>query len=151
MGYFYPVNKEDFEDRFAGSYIIQSTSNFLSGACENDGGSISIFAPGPGFVTVQAEVNMLHDFITGSTSYVYVYLDTSPTGCTALDFSGGYYAGASQLGNQAQEGYYYDHVTVSRKFDVTTAGIKTYYVNARGGLTSRLTWLGKSATFHPQP
>lgn len=151
MGYFYPVDTDDFEDKFAGSITTVSTANFLSNTCANDGGSVAIFTPGPGFVTVQAEVLIRHNHTAGLLDNAFVFLNTTPTGCTGADTAGGFYRGYSEAGSQLPSGSYYNVVTVSRKFNVTTAGNKFYYVNGIGDSSSKFFWLGKSATFHPQP
>lgn len=151
MGYYYPVNKDDFQDRFAGSVGSVSSTNYLSSSCQNDGGSVSIYTPGPGFMTVQAEVLVRHVHTLGTGNHAYVYLDTSPSFCPGTDNSGGFYQGFSSTARALPTDSYYDVVTVSRRFQVGTIGTKTYYVNGSGSTTSKFYWLGKSATFHPQP
>ncbi len=130
----------------------------VGNTCTNqNGGRISIDVPGPGKVTVTAQVMLgLKSHTEGEIDMMMVHIGASATDCAFDNPIEGY----NQMGFSipADESSWTASVvrlipvTVSRTFTVNSAGSKTYYLNGRrvGGSGNGYIWESSmQAVYYP--
>lgn len=149
LGYYYPVDENDFKVKFAGSRKGTATNLTVAGGCTNYS-QVSIWVPGSGKVKVDAQAMMrLWSHTKGQTDDFYVFLSSSPTNCQSYSTSEGYNFmewgvhhsenSFTSLGLNEKRG----HVSLSRTFSASSSGTKSFYLNgsrhwgsASGGFAS---------------
>jgi hypothetical protein len=101
------------------------------------GSEVSITVPGPGKIAVDGLAWIgLWSHTTGNNEEVRIYLGSSPTECTFGNEAEGYNAmsfsipkGMPTWKPEANAGWMWVTIPVSRTFTVTEAGTKTFYLN----------------------
>ena len=157
LGYYYPVDRNDFEVKFAGSNSSSTTNLIAGGGCTNyAGGEVSITVPGPGFIKVDAQAVMrLEAHTSGTTDIMNVFIGDSNVDCTSSDPAGGYRSTSWDVSSAVPSwsgGKSEATIPVSRTFLVNSAGTYTYYLNGirgSGSGTGGFWFAGMQAMFYP--
>lgn len=129
MGYFYPAEQAVPSLDTSTSYLSIGTS------CTNhSGAAVTITVPGPGYITVTAQVMLFMTGLPSNPQYAYVFIGTSTADCTSINSAQGY--AAPRIQEIPFSGNKYITVPVSRTFYVTSEGTYTYYVNGTASSSS---------------
>ena len=153
MGYFMKPTKlgtlKTFtveSNTFALTYLPESS------ACVNyTGGSITITAPGPGQILVEANVNlgMVHTVTAVQEAWIGIF--TIATTCSPMTWGN---ATFTTVTAELPSGTYHPWTLARQRFTVTAAGTYTYYLNGfkhLGGANSIYFFAAAmAATFSPQ-
>jgi len=129
-----------------------STVDYLTTTCASVTGTISIVAPGPGTVIVNANAWLRVKHTVGvQDETIMVLSETSGGDCVDWQHTRLY---SIPSGYPTTGGSEIQTIDVRRVFDVASAATVTYYLNARQALgftstTDNIWWVGLQATFIP--
>lgn len=118
------------------------------GGCTSDG-SISIDVSGPGKVVLDGGANLMFARSGGESQQIGVMFSESATTCPVGDYT---WVARTVLGSGVGAGSFQFQVPVRRVYDVTSAGTKTYHLNAysSGDAGVRFYYSNITATFYPE-
>jgi hypothetical protein len=132
------------------------TSNTWSlspaGCVSYNGLLVTVEAPGPGIIDLNAVIQLRLDHTLNQTTSVRLQVGTTTSDCDAINVGGSGGTGFIQLPFQLPSGLYFDTLPVNRVLPVSAAGTYTFYVTGTtsGGAETSKFWYGRlNATFYP--
>jgi hypothetical protein len=136
LGYFYPVDEDDFKTRFAGVTTYGDTPLVVGGGCTNNAAAdVSITVAGPGYIEVTAQTWLkLSGHSLGVEDAFTVHIGDTPSDCTFSVYDEGYIAMGWRIGAGEPTwgtGVSTQSVAVSRTFTVDAPGTYSYYLNGQ--------------------